>query len=146
MSQPVTADDRVIEIGARALARLRIRRNHELDKRPHHDADFFQRAEDHGWPNFVDEARAVLDAAHTALDRQEVAPRYRHKKRGTIYVEIGRAKLQAADPGGFSDDFPMVVYRSEADGSLWVRPEDEFDDGRFEPVIADNRLTEGEKS
>lgn len=60
---------------------------------------------------------------------------WRHKKRGTEYIEVGRAKLQAADVGGLSDCHPMVVYRGE-DGQLWVRPEDEFDDGRFVRVEA----------
>lgn len=60
--------------------------------------------------------------------------RWLHKKRRSTYIEIGRAKLQASDVGGFSDMQPMVVYRSELDGSLWVRPEDEFEDGRFEAL------------
>lgn len=51
-----------IECVARALARLKIRRNHELDKRPHHDADFFKRAEDFAWKDFTDEANAALRA------------------------------------------------------------------------------------
>jgi hypothetical protein len=62
------------------------------------------------------------------------AARWRHKKRGSTYIEIGRGKLQSNDPTGLGDMQPMVVYRSEADGSLWVRPEDEFDDGRFEAL------------
>lgn len=62
-----------------------------------------------------------------------MSTRWRHKKRGSIYIEIGRAKLQAADTGGMADNQPMVVYRGE-DGQLWVRPEDEFEDGRFERV------------
>jgi hypothetical protein len=60
--------------------------------------------------------------------------RWRHKKRGTTYEEIGRAKLQASDTGGMGDHHPMVVYRGE-DGQLWVRPEDEFEDGRFERLV-----------
>lgn len=58
---------------------------------------------------------------------------WRHKKRGAVYQEIGRAKLQASDTGGMSDNEPMVVYAGE-DGQLWVRPADEFEDGRFEAV------------
>jgi len=58
--------------------------------------------------------------------------RWRHKKRGSVVVELFRARLQTADPGGLSDMHPMVVYRHEADGTFWVRPADEFDDGRFE--------------
>ncbi len=59
--------------------------------------------------------------------------KWKHKKRGTVYEEIGRAKLQAADPGGLTDMDAMVVYRG-ADGQLWVRPADEFEDGRVEKV------------
>ena len=32
------------------------------------------------------------------------------------------------------DDEPMVVYQAEADGRIWVRPTDEFYDGRFEQL------------
>ncbi len=72
-----------------------------------------------------------------------MSTRWRHKKRGSIYIEIGRAKLQASDTGGMSDNQPMVVYRGE-DGQLWVRPEDEFNDGRFE-LVHDGQSTEGSK-
>lgn len=61
---------------------------------------------------------------------------WRHKKRGTTYTIIGRGKLQSSDPTGLGDNQPMVVYRSEADGSIWVRPTDEFEDGRFERVAS----------
>jgi hypothetical protein len=63
--------------------------------------------------------------------------RWRHKKRGTSYSEIGRAGLQAADPGGLDDNDVMIVYRGD-DGQLWVRPEYEFLDGRFERIDNDS--------
>jgi len=65
--------------------------------------------------------------------------RWRHKKRGTTYIEVGRGKLQSFDPGGLSDLDPMVIYRSEVDGSMWVRPADEFEDGRFEELPSSDR-------
>lgn len=63
----------------------------------------------------------------------EAGSKWRHRKRGTTYHVIGSAKLQAADVGGMSDNETMIVYRGE-DGQLWVRPADEFDDGRFEAI------------
>lgn len=58
--------------------------------------------------------------------------RWRHKKRGTTYVEIGRATLQAATgPAGEGDT--LVIYRGE-DGQLWAREAHEFEDGRFDEV------------
>jgi hypothetical protein len=57
--------------------------------------------------------------------------RWRHKKRRTTYTEVGRAELQSSMPLDEGDI--MVVYRGD-DGKLWVRPADEFDDGRFEEV------------
>jgi len=66
-------------------------------------------------------------------DVLEEAPRWRHKKRGTTYVEIGRGRFQMA---GFKDDQPIVLYRSEIDASLWARPVSEFEDGRFEAVAS----------
>lgn len=61
---------------------------------------------------------------------------HRHKKRGTEYVLIGFGKLQAemwvdwnSEPVDMRE---VAVYRSVDDGSLWVRPREEFEDGRFE--------------
>ncbi len=59
------------------------------------------------------------------------APRWRHKKRGTTYVEIGRGKLTGG-MAPISEFEPVVIYRADADGTLWVRDAAEFDDGRFE--------------
>ena len=56
----------------------------------------------------------------------------RHKKRGSTYRVIGTALLQPAEPVG--EPCAMVVYRDIDKGHLWIRPESEFDDGRFEEV------------
>lgn len=61
---------------------------------------------------------------------------WRHKQRGTVYEEVGRAELQSRAPSW--DGLPMVVYRGE-DGKLWVREQLEFEDGRFERVTSDAR-------
>jgi len=58
--------------------------------------------------------------------------RFIHRKRGTTYTEIGRGLLQSDQP--LEDMAVVVLYRSEKDGSLWVRPPHEFDDGRFREV------------
>lgn len=57
--------------------------------------------------------------------------KWRHKKRGTTYIEIGRGLMQ--DHGTDLDDEPVVIYRGE-DGRLWVRTVDQFEDGRFARV------------
>jgi hypothetical protein len=63
---------------------------------------------------------------------QTTAPRWRHKKRGTTYTVVGECQVQAEEP--LTDYEIAVVYRSEADGSLWVRRRSEFHDGRFETL------------
>lgn len=69
-----------------------------------------------------------------------------HKKRGTSYRVVGNATLQCsgeyvqarrADGGGWDyltgiDGQQWRLYQSVDDGSFHVRPQDEFDDGRFE--------------
>lgn len=67
---------------------------------------------------------------------------HRHKKRGTEYVLVGYGRMQAADlyhyggDGGYlrADDEEVAIYRGVADGKLWVRPREEFEDGRFEEI------------
>ncbi|MFT8445091.1 MAG: DUF1653 domain-containing protein [Acetobacter orientalis] len=56
---------------------------------------------------------------------------YRHKKRGTTYMTMGTATLQIEGP---HDMTKCVVYMDTRSGSVWVRPETEFYDGRFEEV------------
>ncbi|MBX8803370.1 restriction alleviation protein, Lar family [Ochrobactrum sp. MR28] len=66
-------------------------------------------------------------------------PTHQHVKRGTEYHLIGIGKMQTErwiEPGiypkpGIADMREVVIYRSVDDGSLWVRPREEFDDGRF---------------
>lgn len=69
---------------------------------------------------------------------------HRHKKRGTEYVLIGIGKMQAERWGELTiasetsrnvtsvDMREVAIYRSVDDGSLWARPREEFEDGRFE--------------
>lgn len=63
---------------------------------------------------------------------QPYAEKWRHKRRGTTYMIIGTARVQAID--SILEDDLVVVYQADSDGSLWVRGTDEFYDGRFERV------------
>lgn len=61
--------------------------------------------------------------------------RVRHLKRGTTYTVIGYGKFQTAIHTAY-DNEPVTIYRADKDGRLWVRPTDEFNDGRFEDIAA----------
>lgn len=59
---------------------------------------------------------------------------YRHVKRGTTYRILHDARFQAYE--SCHDMERVVVYQCIEDGSVWVRPYDEFMDGRFQPIPA----------
>ncbi len=76
--------------------------------------------------------------------------RVRHVKHGTEYdvlyrgvrLQISVKRAVAADRGwlpeqalAVGEDEHLVIYRGD-NGLLWAREEDEFDDGRFESVLA----------
>jgi hypothetical protein len=63
-------------------------------------------------------------AAYEASKGTATGARYQNLKTGGLYEVLGMARLE------WNLD-PVVVYRSEHDDSLWVRPEAEFHDGRF---------------
>jgi hypothetical protein len=64
--------------------------------------------------------------------------RYRHKKRGTIYEVVTiDASLQCSAAPAFEHQFEgdnWTVYRNITTGAVWVRPTEEFFDGRFEAM------------
>lgn len=56
---------------------------------------------------------------------EERFPRYQHVKRGTTYevISIGEDENNRG--------VNLVLYRGEDDGKIWVRPAEQFFDGRF---------------
>lgn len=62
-------------------------------------------------------------------DKFHPGNKVRHKKSGGLYEVMATARLEATLE-------PVHVYRSLADGQVWVRPDTEMLDGRFELVNA----------
>jgi hypothetical protein len=62
--------------------------------------------------------------------------KWRHKQRGTMYeIVTFNASLQCSTAQEFEDRFKdkgWTVYRNIETGSIFVRPTEEFLDGRFE--------------
>jgi len=59
-----------------------------------------------------------------------------HRQRGTAYSVLEEATAQCAVP--IPDDATVQVYRDRKTGDLFIRPLDEFRDGRFAPAEAAN--------
>lgn len=57
--------------------------------------------------------------------------RYLHVKSGGEYTVVSLARIE-------NNLAPVVVYQSDKNGSNWVRPLDEFEDGRFVLIAEDN--------
>ena len=75
----------------------------------------------------------AVDSITTALREAREEERawiatHRHIKTGGLYRVVTRANMEA-------DLAQVIVYDSE-DGTAWVRPEAEFNDGRFEAIEA----------
>ena len=68
-----------------------------------------------------------------------VGEKWRHKKRGVVYeIVTDTASIQVSAAPEleqmFEDDM-WVVYKNLSTGAHWVRPREEFLDGRFERVL-----------
>ena len=102
------------------------------------------------WEDLCTIAQLVLSASPPSPAATQSAvvsgPIHRHVKRGSEYVLLGMGKMQAedwrdlsgeqvledgAEVGKSVDMREVAIYRSIADGSLWVRPREEFEDGRL---------------
>jgi len=72
---------------------------------------------------------------------------WRHKKRGTVYEVVTHdASLQFASAPEIEetcDDLTFTVYRSLDTGAMYVRPTEEFMDGRFERVALARAAAQG---
>jgi hypothetical protein len=90
--------------------------------------------------NEVNDPFALFVRRRPAARQSLVGGRYRHKKSGKVYRVIAEAtgRYNGDSVGGQTriEGCPFVVYQSETDGKTWVRPKEQFEDGRFE-VIAE---------
>jgi hypothetical protein len=58
--------------------------------------------------------------------------KYKHKKRNSVYSILTIGTFQCSDKN--LDNTEVVIYRDIKDLKIWVRPKDEFFDGRFEEI------------
>lgn len=59
---------------------------------------------------------------------------WKHRKSGGVYRIVGHALIE-------NDVTPAIIYESlSGDAGLWVRPADEFQDGRFAKVNPYGRM------
>ncbi|MGY3581351.1 hypothetical protein ACVIGB_000580 [Bradyrhizobium sp. USDA 4341] len=79
------------------------------------------------------DAEFIVDGlVRCSFPLQLASRRWRHMKRGSSYAEIGRATSQSAIP--IVEGETVVVYVADIDGSMHVRKDAEFEDGRFEEL------------
>jgi hypothetical protein len=71
------------------------------------------------------------EAAHSAGVWQ---PTHRHVKRGTLYELLGLGMLQIEPGASPLQDYDRLAVYWDEKGGLWLRPADEFFDGRFEEI------------
>lgn len=74
--------------------------------------------------------------------RRTKANVYRHKKRGTLYQDLGVGNLQIEEGTVLEDGNMLKVYIDE-ENRLWFRTPSEFHDGRFEKVSEKFSVTSG---
>lgn len=84
-------------------------------------------------------ANILRDAAARVRALIEARPRWRHRKRGTTYTQIGIARLQVSGSVLPAEGDLLVIYRADHDGTLWARDSREFSDGRFEAISDETR-------
>ena len=74
------------------------------------------------------ERRKTNQKKYAAMDSERRFPRrqlVRHVKTRGIYEIIGYGKIE-------KDQTPVAIYEQLWEGRVWVRPIEEFEDGRFE--------------
>lgn len=59
---------------------------------------------------------------------------FRHRKRSSVYRDLGEVTLQVSDIRLLGDGASMTLYLGE-DGQRYVRASEEFHDGRFECIL-----------
>ena len=70
-------------------------------------------------------SRRVLGPAGADRPTKDWTPTHQHKK-GGLYRRLTEAVYEP-------DRSDVVIY-DDADGTVWVRPKPEFEDGRFTPL------------
>jgi hypothetical protein len=106
-------------------------------------SELIARASSNGYLS-IEDIEAVF-AANANPTRRDCRPTHRHKKRGSEYILLGFGKMQAGrwfdllthngvlEAKTSVDMCEVAIYRGE-DGQHWVRPREEFEDGRFEAL------------